>query len=175
MSPESRGQEAHKRQCVVYAEPSFTLAADKCTPSYTPTASSPVDKPTKSYASSASSDTPIMSIPEDTMSKPSPPPYTTRFHHHSSNMTQPIHTKTKSKSESESEPGSCTTPTGHSSVPPCGAGSSTVGGGTGAPHTPTAPYATGSQTTVPTAAAANHGAGLLAAAGVVAAYPLQTC
>ncbi|KYK60402.1 hypothetical protein DCS_01539 [Drechmeria coniospora] len=56
-SSEEAGDAACQKNCVVYAEPSFTLPADRCTPSYIPT-------PVRRAVTNAESD--MMSIPEGT-------------------------------------------------------------------------------------------------------------
>ncbi|KAL7821233.1 hypothetical protein V8C44DRAFT_313934 [Trichoderma aethiopicum] len=143
-SSELAGDAACQKNCVVYAQPSFTLAASECTPSFTASATA---APTTLESSVVVTSTVVYSTP---------------------NGTVPTVTVTST----QAPPPVQTTPvgTGVPPPPPVG-GNGTSPSGT---NTPVGPTTTGGSTgpsTIPTnAAVANHATGALAVMGLVAAY-----
>lgn len=142
------GDAACQKNCVVYAQPSFTLPASQCTPSFTASATAaPTTLQTSGgpvYVTTIVNGTQTLTVPCST----SPAPHTSHSH-----------TKTGSHTGTGSY-------THRPTTAPAG-GNSTAG----PTKTPIPPSGTTSApTTVPTAGAATHGAaGALALVGIVAA------
>ncbi|TFB05420.1 hypothetical protein CCMA1212_003181 [Trichoderma ghanense] len=141
-SSELAGDAACQKNCVVYAQPSFTLAASECTPSFTASATA---APTTLESSVVVTTTVVYSTP---------------------NGTVPTITSTAAPA-----PPVQTTPvgTGVPPPPPVG-GNGTAPSGTNTPVGPTTTGGSTGPSTVPTnAAVANHATGALAVMGLVAA------
>lgn len=156
-SSETAGDAACQKNCVVYAQPSFTLPASQCTPSFTASATASVATTLSSSVVESSSVSVI---------------YTTVVNG-TVTTTVPCTTVPVVPSTTPAGPVKTTTPAGPAGTgvpppppPPAGGNNGTAPSGT---NTPVGPTSAGPSTIPTNAAVANRATGALAVMGLVAA------
>ncbi|KAL6880826.1 hypothetical protein J3F83DRAFT_5326 [Trichoderma novae-zelandiae] len=162
------GDAACQKNCVVYAQPSFTLAASECTPSFTASATA---APTTLESSVTASATAAPSTVESSVESSLAASSSVSVIYSTPNGTvSTVTVSTVASSTPAPAPPAQTTPvpvgTGVPPPPPVG-GNGTAPSGT---NTPVGPTSTGPSTVPTGAAAANRATGALAVMGLVAAY-----